>query len=98
MDLGFLGQPAPFAEFRRRNGQYLPEKKRDRLLSWDGELAVNDDQNEPIELGAAHLEPELPKIIPFSTLARCGNEVWIETEGKVYRLRKTRHGKLILTK
>ena len=41
---------------------------------------------------------ELPKIIPFSTLARCGDEVWIETEGQVYRLRRTRQGKLILTK
>ena len=40
----------------------------------------------------------LPKIIPFSSLARCGDEVWIETGGQVYRLRKTRQGKLILTK
>ncbi len=41
---------------------------------------------------------EMPKIIPFSTLARCGDEVWIETGGQIYRLRKTRQGKLILTK
>lgn len=40
----------------------------------------------------------LPKIIPFATLARCGDEIWIENEGQIYRLRKTRQGKLILTK
>ena len=40
----------------------------------------------------------LPKIVPFSELARCGDELWIEHEGQLYRLRKTRQGKLILTK
>ncbi len=40
----------------------------------------------------------LPKIIKFDALARCGDEIWIENEGQIYRLRKTRQGKLILTK
>lgn len=40
----------------------------------------------------------LPKIIRFCDLARCGDEIWIEHEGKLYRLRQTRQGKLILTK
>jgi hemin uptake protein HemP len=40
----------------------------------------------------------LPKIIHFDALARCGDEIWIENEGQIYRLRKTRQGKLILTK
>jgi hemin uptake protein HemP len=40
----------------------------------------------------------LPKIIRFDALARCGDEIWIENEGQIYRLRKTRQGKLILTK
>ncbi|GIX00365.1 MAG: hypothetical protein KatS3mg111_3697 [Pirellulaceae bacterium] len=40
----------------------------------------------------------LPKIIRFETLARCGDEVWIENNGQIYRLRRTRQGKLILTK
>lgn len=40
----------------------------------------------------------LPKIIKFDSLARCGDEIWIENEGQIYRLRKTRQGKLILTK
>ncbi|MCO8121296.1 hemin uptake protein HemP [Stieleria sp. TO1_6] len=40
----------------------------------------------------------LPKIIRFEELARCGNEVWIEFDGQLYRLRRTRQGKLILTK
>jgi hemin uptake protein HemP len=40
----------------------------------------------------------LPKIIKFSDLARCGDEIWIEFESQLYRLRKTKQGKLILTK
>lgn len=40
----------------------------------------------------------LPKIIRFEELSRCGGEVWIENEGQLYRLRRTRQGKLILTK
>jgi hemin uptake protein HemP len=40
----------------------------------------------------------MPKIIRFESLARCGDEIWIENEGQIYRLRKTRQGKLILTK
>lgn len=44
-------------------------------------------------------EPNLlPKIIKFDVLARCGEEVWIENNGQLYRLRRTRQGKLILTK
>jgi hemin uptake protein HemP len=42
--------------------------------------------------------PKLPKIIRFDELGRCGEEVWIECSGQLYRLRKTRQGKLILTK
>jgi len=41
---------------------------------------------------------ESPKIVPFQDLARCGEEIWIENEGQIYRLRKTKQGKLILTK
>ena len=40
----------------------------------------------------------VPKIVPFRDLARCGDEIWIENEGQIYRLRKTKQGKLILTK
>ncbi len=40
----------------------------------------------------------LPKIISFSALAPCGEEVWIENNGQIYRLRRTSQGKLILTK
>ncbi len=40
----------------------------------------------------------LPKIVPFEMLCKCGDEVWIENEGTIYRLRKTKQGKLILTK
>jgi hemin uptake protein HemP len=40
----------------------------------------------------------LPKIITFSSLVRCGDEVWIEHGGNLYRLRRTKQDKLILTK
>lgn len=40
----------------------------------------------------------LPKIIKFEALVRCGDEVWIEHAGQIYRLRRTKQGKLILTK
>ncbi len=41
---------------------------------------------------------KFPKIIAFNDLCRCGDEVWIEHEGQMYRLRRTKMGKLILTK
>ncbi|MEM7452800.1 MAG: hemin uptake protein HemP [Planctomycetota bacterium] len=41
---------------------------------------------------------QMPKIISFESLARCGDEIWIENNGQIYRLRRTRQGKLILTK
>ncbi|HMP80396.1 MAG TPA: hemin uptake protein HemP [Pirellulaceae bacterium] len=63
------------------------------------------------EPGGAALTPEgdsetsatdrpltLPKVIRFDALVRCGDEVWIEHQGQIYRLRRTRQDKLILTK
>jgi hemin uptake protein HemP len=61
----------------------------------DGDGLAND-QNEAAETtGQA---PQLPKIISFSALARCGDEIWIENNGQIYRLRRTKQDKLILTK
>lgn len=42
--------------------------------------------------------PSLPKIIPFSEISRCGEEVWISHNNQLYRLQTTKLGKLILTK
>lgn len=53
-------------------------------------------EGEPEQATPAKLT--LPKVVPFASLARCGDEVWIENEGQIYRLRRTRQGKLILTK
>ena len=41
---------------------------------------------------------KFPKLISFNDLCRCGDEVWIEHEGQIYRLRRTKLGRLILTK
>jgi hemin uptake protein HemP len=60
--------------------------------------------SDPLALGpAGHAAKgirsiNLPKIIPFTDLCRCGDEIWIEYEKQIYRLRKTKQGKLILTK
>ena len=40
----------------------------------------------------------LPKIIHFDELVVCGDEVWIQLKGQIYRLRRTKQDKLILTK
>jgi len=50
------------------------------------------------EWTSSQLASKLPKIVPFNSIARCGEEVWIENDGQIYRLRKTKQGKLILTK
>ena len=43
-------------------------------------------------------ETKLPKIVQFKDLAIHGDEIWIENNGQLYRLRQTKQGKLILTK
>ena len=60
----------------------------------------SDEPHSPREPAPTSTEqaPELPKIIKFDELARCGEEIWIEHERQIYRLRRTRQGKLILTK
>jgi len=69
--------------------------------------AVGDNQGD--QAASDHNERELrnlendesskfPKIISFRDLCRCGDEVWIEHEGQLYRLRRTKQGKLLLTK
>jgi hemin uptake protein HemP len=50
------------------------------------------------DMSVAASHPPLPKIVPFSELARCGEEIWISHQGQLYRLQSTRSGKLILTK
>ncbi len=71
--------------------QFVPSKYMNEL---------NSAKNEPQEPAASDKanEPVLPKIISFDSLARCGDEIWIENVGQIYRLRRTRQGKLILTK
>lgn len=61
------------------------------MSSPESEPATSWSSLEPIQA-------KLPKIIAFEELARCGEEVWIENKGDLYRLRRTRQGKLILTK
>lgn len=80
----------------------------DQCNSLNELLMSNDPQSDPnssppddegfAALPASDIADRMPKIIPFEQLARCGEEIWIECSGQIYRLRRTRQGKLILTK
>ncbi len=61
------------------------------------EIESTDENPVPVPAEGSET-PELPKIISFDTLSRCGDEIWIENNGQIYRLRRTRQGKLLLTK
>ncbi|MEO1617075.1 MAG: hemin uptake protein HemP [Planctomycetota bacterium] len=69
-------------------------------LHQSSEQGSPDEANSPE--GPAVVEPSAarfaPKIVRFEDLARCGDEIWIEHNNNLYRLRRTRQGKLILTK
>jgi hemin uptake protein HemP len=58
--------------------------------------------SERAEKGAARCPQHRPGTvlnpISFDTLTEKAEELWIELEGQLYRLRKTKQGKLILTK
>jgi hemin uptake protein HemP len=62
---------------------------------FDPDLDVSKDEQ---AAAAADAAARMPKIIKFDQLARCGDEIWIECNAQIYRLRRTRQGKLILTK
>jgi len=65
------------------------------------ETAVTVDARTVIPEASQAVKPDSShtlKVVRFEALARCGDEIWIENEGQIYRLRRTRQGKLILTK
>lgn len=63
-----------------------------------GQSGPGQSDSSPGAGESAGAAASLPKIIPFSSLVRCGDEVWIEHAGSLYRLRRTKQDKLILTK
>lgn len=71
------------------------------IASAKASMSTEEKNNSDQQASASDLRGEpfsVPKIITFDSLARCGDEVWIENSGQLYRLRRTRQGKLILTK
>lgn len=72
-----------------KDGQSTGDQKAGATDSTPGDLNLDLDESS---------QGMLPKIIKFTDLARCGDEIWIEFDSQLYRLRKTRQGKLILTK
>jgi len=79
--------------------RHMGERHKGAVMNEPGEreTAEPSETRWSAEVGA-ELNSKLPKIVPFRDLCRCGDEVWIENEGQLYRLRRTRQGKLILTK
>jgi hemin uptake protein HemP len=64
-------------------------------------ISANRESVEPTQTHPTswdQISDRLPKIVPFRELCRCGDEIWIENDGQLYRLRRTKQGKLILTK
>ena len=62
----------------------------------DGEAKPESNDPRPADLQPS--AAAFPKIIKFDSLARCGDEIWIENNGQIYRLQRTKQGKLLLTK
>lgn len=62
------------------------------------QVSAEETDSRPFAGGPEIDRNRLPKIIAFHELCRCGDEIWIENGGQLYRLRRTRQGKLILTK
>ncbi|XZE33208.1 hemin uptake protein HemP [Pirellulaceae bacterium SH501] len=64
--------------------------------------AASTPDSDRAEKGAARCPQHRPGTvlnpISFDTLTEKAEELWIELEGQLYRLRKTKQGKLILTK
>ncbi len=61
-------------------------------------MNTRDDLGKAAEALEPKSIPGLPKIIRFEDLVICGDEVWIQFNGQLYRLRRTKQDKLILTK
>lgn len=61
-------------------------------------LPQETPRSTPDGFDAGGREAGTRKIIHFTELAHCGDEIWIEYQGKLYRLQSTRQGKLVLTK
>jgi hemin uptake protein HemP len=76
----------------------------DELRRSPDEASKGGENRQPMHSGVDDgegmrvLTSKLPKVVSFRELCRCGDEVWIENDGQLYRLRRTRQGKLILTK
>lgn len=83
------------------NNRDQPNSLHEVLMSNDPQPNAQSDVPDDEDFGAQSVDSiadRMPKIIPFEQLARCGEEIWIECNGQIYRLRRTRQGKLILTK
>ncbi|MEM8734434.1 MAG: hemin uptake protein HemP [Planctomycetota bacterium] len=85
------------------DGQDVASRTSESMLSSDTDSPPESERSSGKSpspaLGASVEQAQrLPKIVNFDTLARCGDEIWIENAGQIYRLRRTKQGKLILTK
>ena len=80
------------------NSSELPHDTKESLDSGESFNAAEPVAENPASTQTKPDASHTLKVVRFETLARCGDEIWIENDGQIYRLRRTRQGKLILTK
>ncbi len=71
------------------------------MIVTSGEFSTEKPTTEKTLAGARcpqHRPGTILNPVSFSELSADSEEIWIEMEGQLYRLRKTKQGKLILTK
>jgi hemin uptake protein HemP len=82
-------------QFQEKARQF---QEKDSAMSVQNQIPPVDVPNLETPGSTQRPTTRLPKIVSFRDLCRCGEEVWIENDGQIYRLRRTKQGKLILTK
>lgn len=68
------------------------------LLGGNDSVDLNRDKLSMAARCPQHRSGSILNPVAFDALAESSDELWIELEGQLYRLRKTKQGKLILTK
>jgi hemin uptake protein HemP len=79
-------------------GRHPLEKKPTKMAFIISKNEKNGGETITYPAMITRLALKLSKMIRFDTLVWCGDEAWIENEGQIYSLRRTKQGKLLWTK
>ena len=77
------------------NGEAFPVQSNDQGVD---DTSTSKDKSNSAARCPQHRPGTVLNPVAFDRLANSSEELWIELEGQLYRLRKTKQGKLILTK